>query len=130
MTKYTINRIIRLNYNNNNNNTPRTPTNSVLNIPGVEGINLELNKDNDDNYNNITVREIKSSDKIIKEVSILKNILLLINEKKINLKRSKNILELKYNKYKKCYNGWNISTILLSSILTLIESTKLVFSDN
>ena len=64
---------------------------------------------------------------IIKEYSVLKSLLLLIHEKKIKLIQSKSILELKYNKYKKCHNFWNIGTILLSSILTLVESSKLVF---
>ena len=81
---------------------------------------------NVDNPNDI--EEI--SNKIEKEISVLKNLFKLIDEKKINLKRSKNILELKYNKYKKCHNFWNISTIVLSSILTLIESSKLVFIDD
>ena len=34
---------------------------------------------------------------------------------------------LKYNRYKKCHNAWSISTILLSTGLTLIESCKLIF---
>ena len=64
---------------------------------------------------------------IIKEYSVLKSLLLLIHEKKVKLIQSKSILELKYNKYKKCHNFWNICTIILSSTLTFIESCKLVF---
>jgi hypothetical protein len=40
------------------------------------------------------------------------------------------ILELKYHRYKSCHNFWSVSTILLSSILTLIESCKLIFIDD
>ena len=71
-----------------------------------------------------------TSNKIEKEISALNNLFKLIDEKKINLKRSKNILELKYNIYKKCHNFWNITTIVLSSVLTLVESSKLVFIDD
>ena len=48
-----------------------------------------------------------------------------IKEKKRRLDLYRKILELKYNRYKKCHNFWSISTILLSSFLTLIESCKL-----
>ena len=108
--KYTVNEI-KLNKNIRN-YTPRCRGASEYSI-------------NVDNPNDIEI-----SNKIEKEISVLKNLFKLIDEKKINLKRSKNILELKYNKYKKCHNFWNISTIVLSSILTLIESSKLVFIDD
>tara|TARA_B100000282_G_C31730325_1_gene490579 strand:- start:318 stop:1151 length:834 start_codon:yes stop_codon:yes gene_type:complete len=52
-----------------------------------------------------------------------------INEKKRKLDQSRRILELKYEKYKKCNDRWNIGTIVLSSLLTFIESTKLIFID-
>ena len=52
-----------------------------------------------------------------------------ISEKKRKLNLYRKILELKYNKYKKCHNAWSISTILLSSCLTFIESCKLIFLD-
>ena len=61
---------------------------------------------NVDNPND--VEEI--SNKIEKEISVLKNLFKLIDEKKINLKRSKNILELnkyfitKHRTYKKYYD--------------------------
>ena len=50
-----------------------------------------------------------------------------IKEKKRKLNLYRKILELKYNRYKKCHNAWSISTILLSTSLTLIESCKLIF---
>ena len=52
-----------------------------------------------------------------------------IKGKKRRLYLYRKILELKYNRYKKCHNFWSISTILLSSFLTLIESCKLIFLD-
>jgi hypothetical protein len=52
-----------------------------------------------------------------------------IKEKKRKLNLYRKILELKYNRYKKCHNAWSISTILLSTCLTLIESCKLIFLD-
>lgn len=64
------------------------------------------------------------------DISLLGNIACIIKDKKRQLKQSKSILELKYNKYKKCHNFWSISTIVLSSALTLIESSKLIFIDN
>ena len=78
------------------------------------------------------VDSVKSdiSDIIKKEYSILNDLLDLINEKKWTLIESKSILELKYNKYKRCHNFWNISTIILSSSLTIIESCKLVFIED
>lgn len=71
--------------------------------------------------------EVEISKYIIKEYTSLLSLLTLINEKKIKLIQTKSLLELKYNKYKKCHNFWNIFTIFLSSSLTLIESSKLVF---
>ncbi len=50
-----------------------------------------------------------------------------INIKKRRLEESKKLLEVKYAHYKACNSCWNISTILLSSGLTLIESFKHVF---
>ena len=88
------------------------------------------------NYIDINENNKNENDKIeippemIKEYSILRSLLLLIHEKKLKLIQTKNLLELKYNKYKKCYTFWNIFTISLSSLLTLIESSKLVFLDD
>ena len=64
------------------------------------------------------------------EISLLANIKGIIKDKKRQLNQSKSILELKYNKYKKCHNFWSIGTIVLSSALTLIESSKLIFIDD
>ena len=64
------------------------------------------------------------------EISLLANLKSIIKEKKRKLHQSKCVLELKYNKYKKCHNFWSIGTIVLSSVLTLIESSKLIFIDD
>uniref|UniRef100_A0A6C0C7F7 SMODS and SLOG-associating 2TM effector domain-containing protein n=1 Tax=viral metagenome TaxID=1070528 RepID=A0A6C0C7F7_9ZZZZ len=53
-----------------------------------------------------------------------------IKDKKRKLDLYRKILELKYNRYKKCHNFWSISTILLASGLTLVESCKLIFLDD
>jgi len=53
-----------------------------------------------------------------------------IKEKKRRLDLYRKILELKYNRYKNCHNFWSISTILLSAVLTLVESSKLIFLNN
>ena len=74
-------------------------------------------------YDNINTR-------IKKEYSNLVNLLDIIYEKRRALNQTKSILELKYKKYKKCHNCWGISTIILSSTLTLVESCKLIFFDN
>jgi len=78
----------------------------------------------------INDREIIVSDEIMKEKSMLLNLKDMIYGKKRDLNQSKSILEFKYNKYKRCHNFWNIGTIILSSSLTLIESCKLVFTDD
>ena len=46
------------------------------------------------------------------------------NKRRLDIYRK--ILELKYNRYKKCHNFWGISTIFFSTSLTLIESCKLI----
>ena len=73
--------------------------------------------------------EVDETKKIKSHLDILNHTLGLIDYKKRNITESKSILELKYNKYKKCLNIWNTITIVLSSVLTFIESTKLVFID-
>tara|TARA_B100000424_G_scaffold269020_1_gene265052 strand:+ start:153 stop:1244 length:1092 start_codon:yes stop_codon:yes gene_type:complete len=73
--------------------------------------------------------EVDQTKKIKSHLDILNHTLGLIDYKKRNITQSKSILELKYNKYKKCLNIWNTITIVLSSVLTFIESTKLVFID-
>jgi len=75
--------------------------------------------------------ECKNDQECVKKhISNLKHTLELIDYKKWNITESKSILELKYNKYKKCLNIWNTITIIFSSVLTLIESSKLVFIDS
>ena len=106
----------------------------VENIP-VE-TDTDLLTDNEDNidddnieeYDNDTIKYI--TEKLIKRTESLNFLKTLFDKKIRKLTQSKCILELKYEKYKKCYNFWNISTIILSSSLTLIESSKLVFLDN
>ena len=70
----------------------------------------------------MTIQEIQDCDTKIK----LKE---YINEKKRKIDQSRRILELKYDKYKRCNDFWNIGTIVLSSLLTFIGSTKLIFID-
>ena len=99
------------------------------NIPLEKDIDLSTdNEDDDDNieqYNNATIDIL--NEKLIKRSETLIFLKTLFDNKIRKLTQSKCILELKYAKYKRCYNFWNISTIILSSSLTLIESSKLVF---
>ena len=74
--------------------------------------------------------DVDEKKKIKSHLDNLNHILGLIDYKKRNINQSKSILELKYNKYKKCLNVWNTITIIFSSFLTLIESSKLVFIDS
>ena len=60
----------------------------------------------------------------------LDDLIIHIREKKRKMDLFRKILELKYHSYKCCHNFWSVSTILLSSILTLIESCKLIFIDD
>ena len=73
---------------------------------------------------------VDETKKIKSHIDILNHTLGLIDYKKRNITESKSILELKYNKYKKCLNIWNTITIVLSSVLTFIESTKFNISIN
>ena len=98
-------------------------------------ITLNIKEDDEDIESILSIPRVDSvksdiSEIIKKENSILTDLYDLINDKKWTLVQSKSILELKYNKYKRCHNFWNISTIILSSLLTLIESCKLVFIDD
>lgn len=90
-------------------------------------IKLDKNLDNNDNIN-----LLKDND-LFNKFDLSYNILITIddhfNKKYRKLNQSKSILELKYKKYKWCNNVWNISIIGVSTILTLIESCKLVFLD-
>ena len=62
-------------------------------------------------------------------IKCIKQLIEHIKGKKRKLDLFRKILEIKYNRYKKCHNAWSISTILLSTCLTLIESCKLIFLD-
>ena len=103
------------------------------------------NVNNDDNVNNnadtcnkINLKKYKYSEDEVKilmqrfkiESYNLKTLFRHFQYKCRKLNQSKSILELKYKKYKWCHNFWNIGIIGISSILTLIESSKLVFIDN
>ena len=63
-------------------------------------------------------------------VNCTKDLLKHINSKKRKLDLYRKILEIKYNRYKICYSSWSLTTIFLSTILTLIESCKLIFLDD
>ena len=63
-------------------------------------------------------------------VTCIKDLLKHINSKKRKLDLYRKILEIKYNRYKICYSSWSLTTIFLSTILTLIESCKLIFLDD
>ena len=88
--------------------------------------------------NKINLKKYKYSEDEIKilmqrfeiETYNLKTLFRHFQHKCRKLNQSKSILELKYKKYKWCHNFWNIGIIGISSILTLIESSKLVFIDN
>ena len=95
--------------------------------------------DNDVNIcNKINLKKYKYSEDEVKilmqrfeiETYNLKTLFRHFQHKCRKLNQSKSILELKYKKYKWCHNFWNIGIIGISSILTLIESSKLVFIDN
>ena len=70
---------------------------------------------------------IKSSKLDTCNIKCIDDLIDKIEEKKRKLNLYRKILELKYIRYKKCHNAWSISTILLSTSLTLIESCKLIF---
>ena len=52
-----------------------------------------------------------------------------IDDKIIKMNYYRRILELKYNRYHKYYNRFSIGIIVLSTLLTFIESWKLIFLD-
>ena len=123
--------------NNNNDN--------IDNNVDVKDIKLDDIKDkrNDNDVdvnicNKINLKKYKYSEDEIKilmqrfeiETYNLKTLFRHFQHKCRKLNQSKSILELKYKKYKWCHNFWNIGIIGISSILTLIESSKLVFIDN
>lgn len=62
-----------------------------------------------------------------KKITSIEDLTKYIIIRKRKLEESKRILDLKYASNKRCYDIWNVSTILLSTGLTLIESCKLIF---
>jgi hypothetical protein len=85
-----------------------------------------MKNDTNNNTNNNTYND---TDYICMNIKCVTELIDHIKEKKRKLDLYRKILELKYNRYKKCHNFWNISTILLSTSLTVIESCKLIFLD-
>ena len=89
-----------------------------------ECININILDNNENTIND---------DNLLNKFELSYGILVTINDhfhkKYRKLNQSKCILELKYKKYKWCNNVWNISIIGVSTVLTLIESSKLVFLD-
>ena len=69
---------------------------------------LILNKNNTSyvGYTNNLKERLK------KQIQLLNFLKKLIEHKIKRLNQSKCILELKYTKYKRCHNFWNISTII------------------
>ena len=94
--------------------------NGPLNASLNSSLNAYLNASQSETCCLLDKSSIKCIDDLIKQ----------IKEKKRKLNLYRKILEIKYNRYKKCHNAWSISTILLSTCLTLIESCKLIFLDD
>ena len=116
--------------------------NLICNELDIKKSNIDKDNDIEEGINNSEVYSNEDDRKILKNLNLdsdklnilfnnnhnnLLNIEKIIDEKNIKLNLNKSILEIKYEKYKRCHNFWNISTILLSSLLTFIESCKLVF---
>ena len=69
----------------------------------------------------------KDHDDICTNIGTIDNLKENIKDNKRRLDIYRKILELKYNRYKRCHNFWGIGTIFFSTSLTLIESCKLIF---
>lgn len=63
---------------------------------------------------------------LIKKSNLIEHLKIKI----IALEQKIRLIELKNNKYKRCYNAFNIGIIFLSTILTSIESSKAVLIDD
>ena len=74
-------------------------------------------KKNASNVSETKVSNIMNKDKLISHIT----------EKKRKMDIYRRILELKYIRYKRCYDWSNIGIIFLSTSLTLVESFKLIF---
>jgi len=135
--------------NNNDNVDVKDNNNDNVDVKdnNIDVKDIKLNdikdKSNDNDVdvnicNKINLKKYKYSEDEIKilmqrfeiETYNLKTLFRHFQHKCRKLNQSKSILELKYKKYKWCHNFWNIGIIGISSILTLIESSKLVFIDN
>jgi len=73
-----------------------------------------------------TPEKTKDHDDICTNIGTIGKLSDNIKDNKRRLDIYRKILELKYNRYKKCHNFWGISTIFFSTSLTLIESCKLI----
>ena len=86
----------------------------------------------DTNVSNMTNISASGIDEDKKSLQLITNETLLtehIDDKIIKMNYYRRILELKYNKYHKNYNRFSIGIIVLSTLLTFIESWKLIFLD-
>ncbi len=114
----------------------KSPLNSPNNVSSPLSTRIEVKiKDEEEDVFEDTIQhgepliKRKLSIKEIQDCNTKNKLQNYINEKKRKIDQSRRILELKYDKYKKCNDRWNIGTIVLSSLLTFIESTKLIFID-
>ena len=107
-----------MNFNGGNN----VPSQNVVNSSGVNssGVNSGVNSSGVNS---------SCSKELCLNINCIDDLINHIREKKRRMDLFRKILELKYHKYKSCHNFWSVSTILLSSVLTLIESCKLIFVD-
>ena len=97
----------------------------------IEDVEEDIFEDNNGEKGNLLHKGFRrKSIKEIQDCDTKNKLKDYINEKKRKIDQSRRILELKYEKYKKCNDFWNIGTIVLSSLLTFIESTKLIFIDD
>ena len=109
-------------------------------------INDDLNEEDFDNelileFNKIKYNKKNNKDILIKskknnnlneEIDLLvnrSNLIEHLENKIIDLEQKIRLIELKNNKYKRCYNSFNIGIIFLSTLLTSIESSKAVLID-
>jgi hypothetical protein len=124
-----------INFTKNNNDIPNL-NNIKVDINDVNA--SETNSSNvnasEINASEINASEINASDTCFNDLCLnlecLNDLIIHIREKKRKMDLFRKILELKYHRYKSCHNFWSVSTILLSSVLTLIESCKLIFVDD
>ena len=75
----------------------------------------------------------KKNNNLDNDINVLikkSNLIEHLKSKIIALEQKIRLIELKNNKYKRCYNAFNIGIIFLSTILTSIESSKAVLIDD